>query len=96
MWKCKGGHQNHKMCASKKMYIFSVVQESVWACMTINLKQVANRYGKGLIYLKNRETTNQKITIDSKKREHKHNTKENQVTKGKQEFPLWCSRNKSN
>ena len=56
--------------------------------MTINLKQVANRYGKGLIYLKNRATTNQKITIDSKKREHKHNTKENQVTKGKQEFPL--------
>ena len=52
--------------------------------MTLSLKQ-ADR--KGLTYLKIRETTNQKHTIDSqkpKRREHKHNRKENhQTRKGK-------------
>ena len=49
----------------------------------------ASRYRKGLTYLKKRATTNKKHTIDTKKpkrREHKHNTKENhQTTKGKTE-----------
>ena len=43
----------------------------------------ASRYRKGLTYLRNRVTTNQKHTIDSQKpklREHKHNTKENHET----------------
>ena len=44
--------------------------------MTISLKQV-RRYRKGLTYLKNRETTNQKHTDSQKpkRREHKHSTK---------------------
>ena len=40
----------------------------------------ANRYSKGLTYLKNRVTTNQKHTLDpqkSKRREHKHKVKGN-------------------
>ena len=47
----------------------------------------ASRYKKGLTYLKNRATINQKHTIDSqkpKRREHKHKIKEsNQITKRK-------------
>ena len=47
----------------------------------------ASLYRKGLTYVKNRATTNQKHTIESqktKRREHKHNMKENhQTTKGK-------------
>ena len=47
----------------------------------------ASRYRKGLTYLKNRATTNQKHTTDwlkPKGREYKYNTKENhQTTKGK-------------
>ena len=46
-----------------------------------------SRYSNGITYLKTRVTTNQKHTIDSqkiKRRELKHNTKENHhTTKGK-------------
>ena len=49
----------------------------------------ASRCTKGLTYLKNRVTTNQKHTIDSQKpkeREHKYNTRKNhQTTKWKAE-----------
>ena len=48
-----------------------------------------SRFRKGLIYLKNKVTRNQKHTINSqkpKRREHKKNTKENhQTTRGKTE-----------
>ena len=47
----------------------------------------ASRYRKGLTYLKNRATTNQKHTVDSqspKIREHKHKIEGNhQITKRK-------------
>ena len=50
-------------------------------CLSLyDYQSKASRYRKGFIYLKNRVTTNQKHTIDSqkpKRREHKHNTKEN-------------------
>ena len=57
-------------------------------CLSLyDYQSKASRYRKGLTYLKNRVTTNQKHTIDSqkpKRREHKYNTKENhQTTKGK-------------
>ena len=56
--------------------------------MCFNLYEYQSKASrKELTYLKNRATTNQKHTIDSqkpKRREHKHNTKENyQTTKGK-------------
>ena len=57
--------------------------ECVWA---YDYQYKASRYRKGLSYLTNTATTNQKHTIASqkpKRREHKHNTKENhQTTKG--------------
>ena len=57
-------------------------------CLSLyDYQSKANRYRKGLTYLKNRVTTNQKHTTDSqkqKRREHKYNTKEShQTTKGK-------------
>ena len=61
---------------SKKMYFFSRT------CLSLSdYQSKAGRYRKGLTYLKNRATTNQKHTIDSqkqKRRKHKHNAKENQ------------------
>jgi len=48
----------------------------------------ANRYSKGLTYLKNRVTTNQKHTLDpqkSKRREHKHKVKGNPQWKPQKE-----------
>ena len=47
----------------------------------------ASRYGKGLIYLKNRATTNQNQTIHSQglKRGHKHKIKGNHPTEKKRE-----------
>ena len=57
-------------------------------CLSLyDYQSKASRDRKGLTYLKNRTTTNQKHTIDlwkPKRREHKYNTKENhQTTKGK-------------
>ena len=57
-------------------------------CLSLyDYQSKASRYKKGLTYLINRVTTNQKHKIDSqkpKRREHQHNTKENhQTTKGK-------------
>ena len=57
-------------------------------CLSLyDYQSKASRYRKGLTYLKNRVTTNQKYIIVSpkiKRREHKHNTKENhQTMKGK-------------
>ena len=53
----------------------------------IDYQSKASRYRKGLTYLKNRVTTNQKHTVDSqkpKRREHKHKIKGNhQTTKRK-------------
>ena len=50
-------------------------------CLSLyDYQSTASRYRKGLTYLKNRVTTNQKHTIDSqktKRREHKHNIKGN-------------------
>ena len=59
-------------------------------CLSIyDYQSKASRYRKGLTYLKNRVTTNQKYIIVSpkiKRREHKDKTKENhQTTEGKTE-----------
>ena len=52
-----------------------------------NYQSKASRYGRGLAYMKHRVTTNQKHIIDlqkPKRREYKHNAKENhQTPKGK-------------
>ena len=62
-------------------------------CLSLcDYQSKASRYSNGLIYLKTKVTTNKKHAIDSqkpKRREHKHNTKENhQVTKGKTETKI--------
>ena len=65
-----------KKCRSYRMYL-----------NLYDYQSKARRYKKGLTYLKNRVTTNQKHTTDSqkwKRKGHKHNTKDNhQITKGK-------------
>ena len=57
-------------------------------CLSLHdYQSKASRYRKGLTYLKNRATTNQKLKMYSQKpkiREHKDDTKEShQTTKGK-------------
>ena len=58
-------------------------------CLSLHdYQSKASTYRKGLMYLKNRATTNQKHTIDSQnpKREHKHKIKGNhQTTKRKKD-----------
>ena len=53
-------------------------------CLSLyDYQSKVSRYRKGLIYLKSRETTNQKHTIDSqkpKRREYKHKMKGNHQT----------------
>ena len=63
----------------RKMYIFFKRM-----CLSLyDYQSKASRYRNGLAYLKNRVITNEKNTIDSqkpKRKELKHNTKENHQT----------------
>ena len=69
---------------SKKTWIFKNIYnvfESTWP--PVESKQIK----KGLTYLKNRATTNQKPTTDSpnpKRREHKHNGQKEKQKKGRE------------
>ena len=57
-------------------------------CLSLyDYQSKASRYRKGLTYLKNRATTNQKPTTDSpnpKRREHKHNGQKEKQKKGRE------------